>query len=180
VSSSEEGEPPVEEALEGPPAGMPMSTPVAFVLLALLLAPGFLLLYRIYPDDRPIQKNPGFIDIVFANNLVVFAARLVLFSAAIVLAFAATYTVVSIVNWFRLGQWLTRAGPFEVSQEAVTTLKDEVEFWRNAAVDENAQVQALQQQLETSDATVEQIYERMMDQEAELELLREGQQGDNA
>jgi cytoskeletal protein RodZ len=176
------GQPEQPEEPEQPPEDERQSSKAAlgFVLLAVLLVPIGLVLYRIYPDGVPSKKDPGFVDNIFDNNLVVFAARLVLFSAAIVLAFAAAYTIVSIINWFGLRQWLTRAGPFEVSQEAVTTLKEEVDFWRNAAIEQNAEAQALQQQLETSDTTVEQLYERVLDQDAELERLREEQESDNA
>jgi cytoskeletal protein RodZ len=167
----DDGEPSVPDEPEAKTGSVAMAAAIAVLVgLAGLVA---LVMYRIYPDGVPSKKDPGFIDNIFDNNLVVFAARLVLFSAGLVLAFAAVYIVVSIINWFGMRQWLTRAGPFEVSQQAVATLQEDANFWRDTAVDANAEVQALSQRLGESDATVEQLYERLMEQEAELERLRE-------
>jgi hypothetical protein len=144
------------------------------VVLGLLVLAG-LVLFRIYPGSVPSKENPGFLDNIFDNNLVVFAARLVLFSAALVLAFTAVYTIASIVSWMRLGHWLTRAGPFEVSREAVETLTDQVAFWRETAIEADAEREALRQRLEETDELVEHLYEERLELEGQLERSREQQ-----
>jgi hypothetical protein len=138
-----------------------------------VLALSFLVLYRIYPEEVPSKESPGFLDNIFDNSLVVFAARLVLFSAALVLAFTAAYTIASIVTWMRLRHWLTRAGPFEVSREAVETLTDQVTFWRETAIEADAEREALRQRLEETDELMEHLYEERLELEGQLERFRE-------
>ena len=121
------------------------------------------------------KSDSGFLDNIFDNNVVVFAARLVLFSGALVLAFAAVYTTWSIVSWMKLRQWLKRAGPFEVSQEAITDLKEEVDFWRDSAVDANAENQALSQRVDESNDLIERMSQHIREQEMELERSRESE-----
>ena len=121
------------------------------------------------------KSDSGFLDNIFDNNVVVFAARLVLFSGALVLAFAAAYTTWSIVSWMKLRQWLKRAGPFEVSQEAITDLKEEVDFWRDSAVDANAENQALSQRVDESNDLIERMSQHIREQEMELERSRESE-----
>lgn len=109
-----------------------------------------LVFYRIYPGKLHEKTNPGFIDNIFGSNLVVFAARLVLLSAALVLAFVGVYTVVSVINWMRHRQWLAKAGPFEVSPQAIEGLESLVEFWQGEAVARAEEVEQLAQQLQQS------------------------------
>jgi hypothetical protein len=144
----------------GPPNGSgeathPLAVVFGFVVLLGALGALLLVLYRIYPAHLPEKENPGFLDAIFANHLVVFAARLVLFSLALVLAFAAGYTIVSIVQWVRQRRWLARAGPFEVSREAVETLQAQVELWQSQALKMDEHVQELAAELEASERIIE-------------------------
>lgn len=54
----------------------------------------------------------------------------------------------------RNGDWLRRAGPFEVSEARVTDLKDQVHFWRSAAHDCYDELKRLSD-LEDEDDTLE-------------------------
>ena len=103
----------------------------AFFFLVVGAAFGVLVLYRIYPAHHPHKPNPGFVDAVFANNLVLFASRLVLFCVAVVLAIASAFVIASIFNhWFKHKQWITTFGPFQVAERAVEELTEENELLR--------------------------------------------------
>jgi hypothetical protein len=123
-----EDEPPAAKA-ESPWWAMALAV-LFFIALAGLVV---LVLYRIYPTGVAHKTNPGFIDLIFENPLVVFAARVLLLSVAVVLAFAGVFVVVSVVSWMKNRQWLTRAGPFEVSTE-ISTLRGLSEFWQQQAL----------------------------------------------
>jgi hypothetical protein len=51
-----------------------------------------------------------------------------------VLAFGGIFIVVSIGIRMKNGEWLRRAGPFEISEGRLDQAKDEAAFWRRAAV----------------------------------------------
>lgn len=103
------------------------------ILVPFALAAGWLA-YRMYPAHHPQPKNPGFIDNVFANNLVLFATRLVLVSAGVVLAVTAVYVILSMTRWMSAGQLLTKFGPFET--QAVEKLDDEAKRLRQCWTEE--------------------------------------------
>lgn len=130
----------------------PLTTLFAVLVFGGFIALGVLVLYRIYPNHVPSKANPGFIDNIFHSNLVVFATRLVLLSIALVFAFVGAFVITSIVNWIRKGQWLTRAGSFEVSQHLVTELHQAASFWQDQALGLNNHVEELTERLEQSDA----------------------------
>jgi hypothetical protein len=133
---------------EEKPSSWAMGLAILFVLgLVALMA---LVLYRIYPTHIHPKTNPGFIDNIFGTNLVVFASRVVLLSAALVLAFVAVYTVVSVFSWMKQRQWLAKAGPFEVSREAIEGLEGLVQFWQDEAADRAQEVEQLSEQLQRS------------------------------
>jgi|SRR5215213_8338095 len=92
-----------------------------------------LLVKGLYPADLPQSPSPDFIDNVFDNRGVLWAARLLLVSAAGVLAVGGVFIVVSIGIRTRNGEWLRRAGPFEVSEGKLGEAEREVEYWRRAA-----------------------------------------------
>jgi hypothetical protein len=143
-----------------PQASSSLASALLGGLVALgLLALGGLVLYRIYPSDLAEKKSPAFVDNIFANNLVVFAARLVLFSIALVLAVAAAYTIWSIVQWSRAGRLLTKAGPFEVGEEAIDALRAQVGFWREAAERRDDEVEALTERLTVNDRAIKTLIE---------------------
>jgi hypothetical protein len=87
---------------------------IAVVCIAIgLLAKG------LYPTELPGSREPDFVDNIFDNRGVLWAARLLLVSAAGVLAFGGIFIVVSIGMRMKKGEWLRRAGPFEISDESV-------------------------------------------------------------
>lgn len=90
----------------GPAAGLSV---VAVVGIALLVK-------GLHPVDLPVSRNPDFIDNVFANRAVLWAARMLLVSAAGVLALGGMFIAASIGIRRKNGEWLRRAGPFEISE----------------------------------------------------------------
>lgn len=122
----------------------------------------------IIPPEAPKPSDPSFIDSIFANRFVIFTARLLLLAGAIVAAFAATYVMSSIVVRMRRGQWLRRTGPFEVSEEAVASLSDEIDLWKGLAQDAEEEIEALKERLRDTEEVAEQFYDRVRDLEREL------------
>ena len=106
---------------------------MGWAAFAVAVAAVALLVKGLYPADLPQSPNPDFVDNVFANRGVLWAARLLLVSAAGVLAFGGIFIVVSIAIRMRNGEWLRRAGPFEVSEASVSEAEGEAEYWRRAA-----------------------------------------------
>ena len=111
----------------------------------------------LYPADLPIDKNPDFIDNIFDNRAVVWAARLLLVSAAAVLAFGGIFIVSSTVIRMRNKEWLRRAGPFEISETAVSEIEGQVEFWRDAALAGQEEVAELTERINESDELIEHL-----------------------
>jgi tetrahydromethanopterin S-methyltransferase subunit B len=133
-----------------------------FVLFIGLLALLVLLVKGLYPVDLPIDKNPDFIDNVFDNRAVIWAARLLLVSAAAVLAFGGIFIVASTVIRMRNKEWLRRAGPFEISETAVSEIEGQVEFWRDAALAGQEEVAELTERINESDELIEHL-QNMLD-----------------
>ncbi len=127
-----------------------------FLLIGVAAGLGFLG-YRAYPAHHPVSGDAGFIDSIFANNLVLFAARLTLFSAALVLAFTAAYVIYSIWKGMTTGRTLTRFGPFEM--QAVEDLSEEVEMWKKSWLESNEENDQLRQRLRETDALFQRVYE---------------------
>ncbi len=127
--------------------------PVGLVLLAI----------GMFPADLPAKTNPSFIDTIFDNKGVVWAARLLLVSAAAVLAFGGVFIVVSTGIRMKNGEWLRRAGPFEVSETAVSEIEGQIEFWRQAALTGQEEVEELTERLGESDELIEQLHNMLDD-----------------
>jgi hypothetical protein len=111
----------------------------------------------LYPADLPSTKDPVFIDSIFHNRAVIWAARLLLMSAAAVMAFGGVFIVVSIGTRMRNGEWLRRAGPFEVSENTISEGEGRIDLWRTAAVVSKEEVAELTERLEESDKIIEQL-----------------------
>lgn len=111
----------------------PLSTTFA-VLVVLICLVGVALLVKGSPADLPSAENPDFVDNVFDNRAVVWAARLLLVSAAAVLAFGGLFIVISIGIRMANGEWPRKAGPFEISETAVSEIEGQVDFWRQTAL----------------------------------------------
>ena len=122
------------------------------IVLLVVAAIGIGLLARgLYPADLPASRNPDFVDNVFDNRAVLLAARLFLVSAAAVLAFGGLFIVVSIGNRMKNGEWLRRAGPFEISEGKLAQAGAEIDFWQRETLANKREVVALRQLLESTD-----------------------------
>ena len=89
----------------------------------------------LYPRRLPALRDPQVVSVVFDSQPVIWAARLLLVSAAFVLAVGGAFVVASTAVRTRNGDWLKRAGPFEVSEARVAELEDEAYYWQSAARD---------------------------------------------
>lgn len=134
------------------------------LLIIVACAVGLVLLVKgLYPADLPPTANPNFIDTIFDNRAVVWAARLLLVSAAAVLAFGGVFIVISTGIRMKNGEWLRRAGPFEISETAVSEIEGQVAFWRQAALAGQEEVEELTERLEESDELIEQLHNMIDD-----------------
>lgn len=115
----------------------------AVMLLLALLAGTVFLVIGIYPDKLPQKVNPGFVDTIFASKIVVATAR-------IALLFVAGYAIISVVGLIVRGQFLTRVGPFQVS-ESVQRLDQEAEGLRRELADAQETIDLLEGRLLSSD-----------------------------
>jgi len=116
-----------------------------------------LLAKGLYPVDLPSTRNPDVIDTAFDNRAVLWAARLLLVSAAVVLVFGGVFIVVSIGIRMKNGELLRRAGPFEVSEPAVSEIEAQLAHWRTAASLRQEEVVELSEGLEESDKIIERL-----------------------
>jgi hypothetical protein len=116
-----------------------------------------LLVRGLYPADLPRSASPDFVDNVFDNRGVLWAARLLLVSAAGVLAFGGIFIVISIGIRMRNGEWLRRAGPFEISEAATGVAKGDAEFWCDAALSSEGDVERLREQLKRAEELVHEL-----------------------
>jgi hypothetical protein len=148
---------PGQERVEGTGNG-PIGTVFAVLVILACLVAVVLLVKGLYPADLPSAKNPDFIDNVFDNRAVVWAARLLLVSAAAVLAFGGLFIVVSTGIRMANGEWLRKAGPFEISETAVSEIEGQVDFWRQTALAGQEEVAELTERLEESDELIEELH----------------------
>jgi hypothetical protein len=84
-----------------------------------------LLVKGLYPVDLPVSRNPDFIDNVFANRAVLIRMK--------------------------NGEWLRRAGPFEISEGKLAQAEAEIDFWRQEALESEEKILALRKQLARTD-----------------------------
>jgi len=120
--------------------------------LFLIAAIGIALLVNgLYPADLPESSDPDFVDNVFANRAVLLAARMLLVSAAGVLAFGGVFIVTSIGIRMKNGEWLRRAGPFEISEGKLAQAEAEIDLWQQQALANRQEVIALRQRLDCTD-----------------------------
>jgi hypothetical protein len=137
---------------------------LAAILIVLVAFAGIYFLVKdLYPEELDTKADPGFIDSIFDNKVVVLFARLLLVSGALVLAFGGVFIIASTVVRMKNKDWLRRAGPFEVSETAVTELEEQVDFWRNAALEGQEEVAELRQRLQESDELIEELHVAMDD-----------------
>jgi hypothetical protein len=134
------------------------SSVVGVLVCLVVLAALVLLLKGLFPPDLPDASDPNFIDAIFNNKAVIWAARILLVSAAVVLAVGGVFIIASTVVRMRKGDWLKRAGPFEVSEMALSEIEDQIEFWRNTALTGQDEIAELRERLEASDDLIEQLH----------------------
>lgn len=152
----------VDAAQEEPGRGAQI---LGFLIMAALLVGIALLVKALYPSEVSTSEDPTFIDTIFENKTVIWAARLLLVSAAFVLAVGGVFIVASTFVWMKNQQWLKRAGPFEVSDEALNELQGQIEFWRAAALASQEEINELSERLQASDALLEASLEETDEEE---------------
>jgi len=118
-----------------------------------------LLVKGLYPADLPQSRSPDFVDNVFDNRAVLWAARLLLVSAAVVLAFGGIFIVLSISIRMKNGEWLRRAGPFEISEGPLPQTEGEADFWCRAALRNRGEADGLQEHLRRSEELLRDVRE---------------------
>jgi hypothetical protein len=116
-----------------------------------------LLLIGLYPADLPQSRSPGFVDNIFDNRGVLWAARLLLVSAAGVLAFGGIFIVLSIGIRMKNGEWLRRAGPFEISERPLGQAAEGDDFLYRAALASREEAIGLRQRLRRSEELIEDL-----------------------
>lgn len=136
---------------------------LAILFLIAVLAGLVWLAVGLFPTDLPTNSDPSFIDTIFDNRGVIWASRLLLVSAAAVLALGGVFIVASTVIRMKNGEWLRRAGPFEVSERAVSEIEGQIEFWRGEALARQEEVEELTERLDESDRLIEQLHEMLDD-----------------
>jgi hypothetical protein len=119
-------------------------------VLAVAVAAIVVLAKGLYPADLPSSPRPDFVDNVFDNRGVLWVARLSLVSAAGVLAFGGIFIVLSIGMRMKNGEWLRRAGPFEISEEELGEANGETRFWRKTALASQEEAVNLRERLRRS------------------------------
>jgi hypothetical protein len=129
----------------------------ALLLVASILVGGFFLVCGLVPADLPPDKSANFIDSIFHNKGVVLAARLLLVSAAVVLAMGGVYIMISMGIRMANGQWLKRAGPFEIGEKEIGAIETEIANWKKAAEAGEEEVEELTTRLKASDGLIEEL-----------------------
>jgi len=119
-----------------------------FVVVAVGIA---LLVKGLYPADLPTSQDPDFIDNVFANRTALLSVRLLLVAASGVIGLGGIFIVASIGIRMKNGEWLRRAGPFEISEGKLGQTEEEIDFWRRKALENKQEVIALRQLLKSTD-----------------------------
>jgi len=131
-----------------------------WVFVAAAAAAIVLLVRGLYPTDLPRTVSPDFVDNVFDNRGVLWAARLLLVSAAAVLAVGGVFIVVSIGIRMRNGEWLRRAGPFEISEADTGVAKGDAEFWCKAALATEEDAARLREQVRRLEGAIDDLRSR--------------------
>ncbi len=133
------------------------STFAGFLLLAVIAVGLFFLVCGLIPADLPPASSANFIDSIFHNKGVVLAARLLLVSAAVVLAMGGVYIMISMGIRMANGQWLKRAGPFEIGEKEIADIETEISNWKRAAEAGQEEVEELAVRLKASDELIEEL-----------------------
>jgi hypothetical protein len=92
--------------------------PITALALAAAAVSAAWLCVSLFPAQLPAPQDPTYVDNIFASREIVWIVRLLLASAAGVLVIAGTFVVASTVVHMRRGNWLRRAGSFEIAESA--------------------------------------------------------------
>lgn len=133
------------------------ATVAATLLLSIVALGSAALCASLFPTRLPAPQDMQLVNVVCDSWLVIFAMRLLLVSAAAVLAVGGVYVVRSTLARMKNGDWLRRAGPFEVSEAAVARLEDQVHLWRSAACEFHDEVERLSEILDSVDELNEEV-----------------------
>lgn len=137
------------------------STIAGVLLLAGVLVGLYFLVRGLCPADLPVNTGSNFVDSVFHNKGVVLAARLLLVSSAVVLAVGGVFIIVSIGIRMKNGEWLRKAGPFEVSETALSDIESQLNKWKRAAEAGKEEVAELSERLVESDELIKQLQKEL-------------------
>jgi hypothetical protein len=97
-------------------------------------------------------------------------ARLLLVAAVLVLAVGGVFVVSSILVRMRKGQWLRRAGPFEIGEPEISDVESEVEHWRSIAVASQEAVSELMERVQAAQELTEEVRQKAsIDKEVQFE-----------
>ena len=142
-----------QSGTQPPETGAPRNLGLLVVALFVLA----LLVKGLYPADLSPRTDSDFVNSIFHNKGVVLAARLLLVSAAVVLAFGGIYIVLSVAIRMKKGEWLRKAGPFEIAETEVSNIESQIEKWRAAAEAGEEEVDELTKRIEDSDELIKQL-----------------------
>ena len=133
----------------------------AFLILVAILVGLVFLVVGLVPADLPPDKSPDFVDSIFHNKGVILAARLLLVSAAVVLAMGGVFIIVSMIIRMKNGEWLKRAGPFEIGESELTDIESQIERWRKAAKAGEEEVLELSGRIQVSDELIKELQDEI-------------------
>jgi hypothetical protein len=126
---------------------------------------------KLYPHPISVRHNPSLLDVFFDSRAVVLGVR-------IVFLFTGAFIVASLFARIWGRQWLSKAGPFEVSEAGNADLRDQVEKWQSQARDTATEITTLRDRLAEADAIFEELVdglrttdERATAAESEVALL---------
>jgi hypothetical protein len=118
-----------------------------------------------------VRHNPSLLDVFFDS-------RAVVLGVPIVFLFTGAFIVASLFARIWGRQWLSKAGPFEVSEAGNADLRDQVEKWQSQARDTATEITTLRDRLAEADAIFEELVdglrttdERATAAESEVALL---------
>lgn len=134
---------------------------VGLLLLFSILVGLVFVVVGLAPADLPPDKSSNFIDSIFHNKGVILAARLLLVSAAVVLAMGGVFIIASMIIRMKNGEWLKRAGPFEIGESALTDIESQIERWRKAAKAGEEEVSELSGRIQVSDELITELQDEI-------------------
>ena len=144
---------------------------VALVIVAVVLG------INLYPHQIRVSSHPSVLDETFDSRTLILALR-------IVVLFAVGFIVASLIARIWGGQWLSKAGPFEITD--VKDLTDELKQSEAQVANAQKEIETLDERLAKSDETIEELLRateglklRLVESNTTMEALRAGEQQAN-